>query len=48
MSTNTSERSYQQDIVDYLRSTGYEDRTIYNGKGKVELYSKKSHYNKAT
>ena len=48
MSTNTSERAYQQDIVDYLRSTGYKDRTIYNDKGKVELYSKKSHYNKST
>lgn len=46
MSTNTTERAYQQDIVDYLRSTGYVDRTIYNSAGKVELYSKKSNYNK--
>ncbi|MBE6494256.1 MAG: type I restriction endonuclease subunit R [Methanosphaera stadtmanae] len=46
MSSDTTERGYQQDIVDYLRSTGYVDRTIYNSEGKVELYSKKSHYNK--
>lgn len=48
MSTNTTERAYQQDIVDYLRSTGYVDRTIYNSKGEVELYSKKSNYNKGS
>jgi len=48
MSTNTSERAYQQDIVDYLRSTGYVDRTIYNSKREVELYSKKSNYNKGS
>ena len=48
MSTNTTERAYQQDIVDFLRSTGYVDRTIYNNEGKVELYSKKSNYNKGT
>lgn len=48
MSTDTTERAYQQDIVDYLRSTGYVDRTIYNEKREVELYSKKSNYNKGT
>jgi len=47
MSSDTKERAYQQDIVDYLSSTGYVDRTIYND-GKVELYSKNSNYNKGT
>ncbi len=49
MSSDTSERGFQQDIVDYLSSVGdYVDRTIYNEMEEVKLYSKDSNYNKIT
>ena len=49
MSSDTSERGFQQDIVDYLSfDGGYVDRTIYNENGEVKLYSNDSHYNKVT
>jgi len=48
MSSDTSERGFQQDIVDYLSNYGgYVDRTIYNDNREVKLY-KNSHYNKNT